>query len=43
MGLAEDAACAIRVSLPWNVPDDTAERFVAAWAAMRARLSRGAA
>jgi cysteine desulfurase len=43
MGLAEDAGCAIRVSLPWNAPDDAAERFVAAWSAMRARLSRNAA
>ncbi|MBR0672920.1 cysteine desulfurase, partial [Roseomonas soli] len=43
MGLGADAACAIRVSLPWNAPADAAERFVAAWAAMRERLSRRAA
>ena len=44
MGLGEAAAgCAIRVSLPWNVPEDAPERFVAAWAAMRERLSRRAA
>jgi len=43
MGLGDQAACAIRVSLPWNAPADAAERFVAAWAAMRARLSRRAA
>jgi cysteine desulfurase len=43
MGLGEAAGCAIRVSLPWNAPDDAAERFVAAWAAMRDRLSRSVA
>jgi cysteine desulfurase len=43
MGLAELAACAIRVSLPWDAPEDAAERFLAAWRAMRARLSRAAA
>ncbi len=43
MGLGELAGCAIRVSLPWNAPEDAAERFTAAWSAMRARLSRGAA
>ena len=43
MGLGTDAACAIRVSLPWNAPEDVAERFIAAWAAMRERLSRRAA
>ncbi len=42
MGLGELAGCAIRVSLPWNAPEDTAERFVAAWRAMRARLRRAA-
>ncbi|PWS37799.1 cysteine desulfurase [Falsiroseomonas bella] len=40
MGLGEDAACAIRVSLPWNAPEDAADRFVAAWSAMRERLAR---
>ena len=44
MGLGEAAAgCAIRVSLPWNAPEDAPERFVAAWSAMRERLSRRAA
>jgi cysteine desulfurase len=43
MGLGADAACAIRVSLPWNAPDDAAERFVSAWSAMRDRLSRAVA
>jgi cysteine desulfurase len=43
MGLAEAAGQAIRVSLPWNAPGDAAERFVAAWSAMRARLSRNRA
>jgi cysteine desulfurase len=42
MGLGEAAGCAIRVSLPWNAPEDAAERFVAAWRAMRERLLRGA-
>jgi cysteine desulfurase len=40
MGLGEAAGQAIRVSLPWNAREDAAERFVAAWSAMRARLSR---
>jgi cysteine desulfurase len=38
MGLGEAAGQAIRVSLPWNAPDDAAERFLAAWGAMRARI-----
>ncbi len=38
MGL--DAACGLRVSLPWNAAVDAPERFVEAWGAMRARLSR---
>ncbi len=42
MGLGEDAGCAIRVSLPWNAPDDAPERFIAAWIAMRRRLLRAA-
>ncbi|MCR0982238.1 cysteine desulfurase family protein [Roseomonas populi] len=41
MGLEDVAGSAIRVSLPWNTPADAAERFLAAHAAMRARL-RGA-
>lgn len=43
MGLDARAGHAIRVSLPWNAPEDAAERFIAGWGAMRARLSRGAA
>ncbi len=44
MGLGASAAgCAIRVSLPWDAPEDAPERFVFAWSAMRARLSRRAA
>ncbi|BDG73249.1 cysteine desulfurase [Roseomonas fluvialis] len=43
MGLGADAACAVRVSLPWNAGADTAERFTQAWAAMHARLARRAA
>jgi cysteine desulfurase len=43
MGLGPLAGCGIRVSLPWNAPEDAAERFLLAWAAMRARLSKSAA
>jgi cysteine desulfurase len=43
MGFGALAGCGIRVSLPWNAPEDAAERFLAAWAAMRARLSKTAA
>lgn len=43
MGLGAAAGSAIRVSLPWDAPADTAERFLAAWSAMRSRLSRPAA
>jgi len=43
MGYGELAGCGIRVSLPWDAPEDAPERFLAAWAAMRARLSRRAA
>lgn len=43
MGLGNDAACAIRVSLPWNAAEDAAERFAAAWGAMRGRVARQAA
>ena len=44
MGLgAEAAACGLRVSLPWNAPEDAPERLLDAWAAMRGRLSRGRA
>jgi cysteine desulfurase len=43
MGFGNDSACAIRVSLPWNTPEDAADRFVTAWAAMRDRATRRAA
>jgi cysteine desulfurase len=43
MGWGDLAGCAIRVSLPWNATVGDVERFVEAWAAMRARLSRKAA
>jgi cysteine desulfurase len=42
MGFGEAAGCGIRVSLPWNAAEDAPERFLEAWAAMRARLSRRA-
>ncbi|MFM8616791.1 MAG: aminotransferase class V-fold PLP-dependent enzyme, partial [Alphaproteobacteria bacterium] len=38
MGYGADAACAIRVSLPWNAAPDTPARFLAAWGAMRDKL-----
>ena len=40
MGLGEAAGHAIRVSLPWDAPEDAAERFLAAWGAMRERMER---
>lgn len=43
MGFAEQAGCGIRVSLPWDAPEDAPERFLAAYAAMCARLRRRAA
>jgi cysteine desulfurase len=43
MGLGGLAGQGIRVSLPWNAPEDAARRFLAAWSAMRDRLSRPAA
>ncbi|WP_421995524.1 cysteine desulfurase family protein [Roseococcus sp.] len=39
MGFGANAGCGIRISLPWNAPDDAPERFLAAYAAMHARLS----
>ncbi|WP_424811109.1 cysteine desulfurase family protein [Roseococcus sp. YIM B11640] len=39
MGFGADAACGIRISLPWNAPDDAPQRFLAAYAAMHKRLS----
>jgi cysteine desulfurase len=38
MGFGAEAACAIRVSLPWNAGADTAARFLDAWGAMRGRF-----
>ena len=43
MGLGPLASCGIRVSLPWDAPEDAPERFLEAWSAMRARLSKSAA
>ena len=40
MGFAEAACCGIRASLPWDAPPDAPERFLGAWAATRALLSR---
>jgi len=42
MGLGAAAGEAVRVSIPWNAPPDTADRFVAAYRAMRGRLVRPA-
>jgi cysteine desulfurase len=41
MGFGRDAGSGIRVSLPWNAPDDAAERFLAALRSVLARLNRG--
>ncbi|MBO1079560.1 cysteine desulfurase family protein [Roseomonas haemaphysalidis] len=44
MGLSPaEAGSAIRVSLPWNAPDDAVEQFLAGYAAMRQRMARRAA
>lgn len=40
MGFGADAACGIRISLPWNAPDDAPERFLTAFAAILGRLRR---
>lgn len=37
MGLDDLAGCAIRVSLPWNTPDNAPERFLAAYRRLAAR------
>jgi cysteine desulfurase len=39
MGFGASAACGIRISLPWNAPDDAPERFLTAYVAMHTRLS----
>ena len=41
MGFGADAGSGIRVSLPWNAPEDSPERFLAALRSVLARLSRG--
>lgn len=38
MGLEREAACAIRVSLPWNAPEETPARFLEAYGALRRKL-----
>jgi cysteine desulfurase len=43
MGLGALAGCGVRVSLPWDAAEDAPERFLSAWSAMRARLSKSAA
>ncbi|MCW8307437.1 aminotransferase class V-fold PLP-dependent enzyme [Acidiphilium sp. PA] len=40
MGLHDLAGCAIRVSLPWNAPDDAPARFLLAYRALAARALR---
>ena len=39
MGFGAEAACAIRVSLPWNAGTATVARFLDAWGGMRGRLA----
>lgn len=40
MGFGADAKCGMRISLPWNAPEDAPGRFLAAYAAMLRRLRR---
>jgi cysteine desulfurase len=40
MGFGAEAGSGIRISLPWNAPEEAPARFLAAYAAMRARLRR---
>ncbi len=40
MGLEDDAACAIRVSLPWNITESQVEGFVGAYVDMARRLGK---
>ena len=40
MGFGAEAGSGIRISLPWNAPDDAAQRFLSAYAAMLGRLRR---
>ena len=39
MGFGAEAACAIRVSLPWNAGAETVAQFLAAWGRMRERFA----
>ncbi len=41
MGFGAEAGSGIRVSLPWNAPEDAAARFLEAYGAMVRRLRRG--
>ncbi|EGO94598.1 Aminotransferase, class V, partial [Acidiphilium sp. PM] len=43
MGLGDLAGNAIRVSLPWNAPDDAPARFLAAYRRLAARALRKSA
>jgi cysteine desulfurase len=40
MGFGADSGSGIRLSLPWNAPEDAPARFLAAYGAMLARLAR---
>jgi cysteine desulfurase len=40
MGFGADAGSGIRISLPWNAPEDAPQRFLAAYGAMLGRLGR---
>lgn len=40
MGFGADAGSGIRISLPWNAPEDAPRRFLAAYGAMLARVTR---
>nr|WP_314074574.1 aminotransferase class V-fold PLP-dependent enzyme [uncultured Roseococcus sp.] len=39
MGFGVDAGCGLRISLPWNAPEEAPARFLHAYAEMYARLS----
>jgi cysteine desulfurase len=41
MGFGADAASGLRVSLPWNAPEDAAERFLATLRSVLARVRQG--
>ena len=43
MGLGPLAACAIRVSLPWNATDAGIDAFIAAYTGVVSRLARASA